>query len=95
MLGACPKEHTTLCVGVPSCSCVCLLCGCAPFCLQACGCERVVASVIPRFIPTCSQALLEGLGDLAQQEELNLVVHSHISESRSDQALAAGTRGQH
>lgn len=38
-------------------------------------------SVIPRFIPTCSQHLLEGLGQLAQQE--GLVVHSHISESRS------------
>lgn len=62
---------------------MCLRCWCAPFCVQACGCERVVASVIPRFIPTCSQALLEGLGALAQQAELNLVVHSHISESRS------------
>lgn len=47
---------------------------------QGLDCERVVPSVVPRFIPTCSQELLSGLGDLAQAE--GLVVHSHISESR-------------
>jgi cytosine/adenosine deaminase-related metal-dependent hydrolase len=55
--------------------------------LQARGCGRVTASLIPRFIPTCSQQLLSGLGQLAQQE--GLLVHSHISESRSAACAAA------
>ena len=53
--------------------------GCVPV-LQSLGCGRLQASVVPRFIPTCSQELLDGLGSLAQAE--GLVVHSHISESR-------------
>jgi cytosine/adenosine deaminase-related metal-dependent hydrolase len=55
--------------------------------LQARGCGRVTASLIPRFIPTCSQRLLSVLGQLAQQE--GLLVHSHISESRSAASAAA------
>ena len=38
----------------------------------------VKPAVTPRFIPTCSTPVLEGLGKLAQ--EFDLPVHSHISE---------------
>ena len=38
----------------------------------------VKPAVTPRFIPTCSTSVLEGLGKLAQ--EFDLPVHSHISE---------------
>eukprot|EP00878_Enallax_costatus_P005576 GHUV01005849.1.p1 GENE.GHUV01005849.1~~GHUV01005849.1.p1 ORF type:complete len:308 (+),score=28.16 GHUV01005849.1:266-1189(+) len=43
-------------------------------------CSRLSAAVVPRFIPTCSQELLSGLGQLAA--EMDLHIHSHISESR-------------
>lgn len=41
--------------------------------------DRLGAVVTPRFIPTCSPALLRGLGDLAHR--YNVRVQSHISES--------------
>jgi len=57
--------------------------------VQSKGCDRVLAAVVPRFIPTCSQQLLEGLGALAQ-EQGGLHIHTHISESRSEQLKRAG-----
>lgn len=59
-----------------------------PF-VQSKGCDRVLAAVVPRFIPTCSQQLLEGLGALAQ-EQGGLHIHTHISESRSERLKAGG-----
>lgn len=42
------------------------------------------AVVTPRFIPTCTPALLKGLGQLAAQHDL--AVQSHISESLDEVA---------
>eukprot|EP01126_Amoeba_proteus_P010115 TRINITY_DN13925_c0_g5_i6.p1 TRINITY_DN13925_c0_g5~~TRINITY_DN13925_c0_g5_i6.p1 ORF type:complete len:211 (-),score=44.50 TRINITY_DN13925_c0_g5_i6:673-1305(-) len=38
--------------------------------------------VTPRFIPTCSAALLLGLGKIAREEDVH--IQSHISESRDE-----------
>ena len=38
----------------------------------------VKPAITPRFIPTCSSEVLEGLGDLAMK--YNLPIHSHLSE---------------
>ena len=45
----------------------------------------VKPAVTPRFIPTCSTSVLEGLGKLAQ--EFDLPVHSHISEDLSEMSI--------
>lgn len=45
----------------------------------------VKPAVTPRFIPTCSTSVLEGLGKLAQ--EFNLPVHSHISEDLGEMSI--------
>uniref|UniRef100_A0A383W514 Amidohydrolase-related domain-containing protein n=1 Tax=Tetradesmus obliquus TaxID=3088 RepID=A0A383W514_TETOB len=47
--------------------------------IKSLNCSRLLPAVIPRFIPTCSQQLLEGLGQMAAQHGLH--IHSHISES--------------
>ena len=41
--------------------------------------DRVMAILTPRFIPSCTQELMENLGDLAVQQ--NLKVQSHLSEN--------------
>eukprot|EP00959_Pyramimonas_sp_CCMP1952_P407835 8547218-Pyramimonas_sp.AAC.1 len=43
------------------------------------GCARVEPVVTPRFIPTCTPALMAGLGQLARLYDC--AVQSHISES--------------
>ena len=43
--------------------------------------------ITPRFIPTCSIALLQGLGKLAKSE--NVLVQSHLSESNDEVAFSA------
>ncbi len=45
----------------------------------------VKPAVTPRFIPTCSTSVLEGLGKLAQ--EFDLPVHSHISEDLGEMSI--------
>ena len=45
----------------------------------------VKPAVTPRFIPTCSTPVLEGLGKLAQ--EFDLPVHSHISEDLGEMSI--------
>lgn len=44
----------------------------------------IKAVVTPRFIPTCTPALLKGLGQLAKDQDL--AVQSHISESLDEVA---------
>lgn len=45
----------------------------------------VKPAITPRFIPTCSTSVLEGLGKLAQ--EFDLPVHSHISEDLGEMSI--------
>ena len=45
----------------------------------------VKPAVTPRFIPTCSTSVLEGLGKLAQ--EFDLPVHSHMSEDLGEMSI--------
>lgn len=45
----------------------------------------VKPAVTPRFIPTCSTSVLEGLGKLAR--EFDLPVHSHISEDLGEMSI--------
>ncbi len=47
--------------------------------IRALACERVQPIVTPRFIPACSDELLQGLGDLAA--ETGVQVQTHCSES--------------
>lgn len=55
-------------------------------CAVADGHRPLVEPVItPRFIPTCSAALLSGLGEIAKR--LDVRVQSHISESRDEVAF--------
>ncbi len=48
---------------------------------------RIAPVVIPRFLPTCSSALLVGLSKLAAQH--GALVHSHISESIAEVAFSS------
>ena len=45
----------------------------------------VKPAITPRFIPTCSTTVLDGLGKLAQ--EFDLPVHSHISEDLGEMSI--------
>lgn len=45
---------------------------------------RIKPIITPRFVPSCTDALLEGLGRLA--EKYHLPVQSHLSENRSEVA---------
>ena len=45
----------------------------------------VKPAITPRFIPTCSSELLEGLGKMAA--EYNVPVHSHLSEDLGEMAI--------
>lgn len=49
---------------------------------------RTKPIVTPRFVPSCSDELMEDLGRLAR--ELDLPVQSHLSENLSEQELVAG-----
>lgn len=53
---------------------------------------RLVEPVVtPRFVPTCSDELLEGLGALAQSEDLR--IQSHLAESRDEVEWVERERG--
>ncbi|KDQ27769.1 hypothetical protein PLEOSDRAFT_1042434 [Pleurotus ostreatus PC15] len=55
--------------------------------------ERFIEPVItPRFIPTCSDALLRGLGHLAAQKAVR--VQSHLAESLDEVEWVKGQRGE-
>ena len=45
-------------------------------------------AITPRFIPTCSSEVLEGLGELA--EKYHLPIHSHISEDLGEMEVVRG-----
>ena len=47
--------------------------------VQQLGDDKIEAVVTPRFVPTCTPELLQGLGKLAA--DLNTPIQSHISES--------------
>lgn len=51
------------------------------------NCQYVKPILTPRFVPSCSDALLEGLGRLSQ--EYSLPVQSHLSENPEEIKLAA------
>ncbi|KAL4422640.1 hypothetical protein ABPG75_008837 [Micractinium tetrahymenae] len=55
------------------------------------GLSRLEPLVMPRFIPTCSRALLRALGDLAAKHGVN--VHSHIHEAYDEEEFAAALEG--
>lgn len=44
--------------------------------------DRVTASIIPRFVPSCTSELMSGLGRISN--DLQLPVHSHLSESPAE-----------
>ena len=50
--------------------------------------ERISPILTPRFVPSCTDALLDGLGKLAA--ETGLPVQSHLSENRGEVELVAG-----
>lgn len=53
---------------------------------------RLVEPVLtPRFVPTCSDALLRGLGDLAEQTGVR--VQSHLAEARDQMKVVQASRG--
>ncbi|BEI95224.1 hypothetical protein CcaverHIS631_0101730 [Cutaneotrichosporon cavernicola] len=55
--------------------------------------ERLVQPVLtPRFVPVCSDELLSSLGRLAK--ERNLMIQSHMCESRDQMAWVQLTRGR-
>lgn len=54
--------------------------------------RRLVHPVLtPRFVPTCSDELLEGLGELAKREVVR--IQSHMSEARDQVDWVMETRG--
>ena len=53
---------------------------------------RLVEPVLtPRFVPTCSDALLQGLGELAEQTGVR--VQSHLAEARDQMKAVQESRG--
>lgn len=53
--------------------------------------ERFVEPVItPRFVPTCSDGLLQGLGSLAKEESVR--IQSHLAESYDEVEWVKSTR---
>ena len=53
---------------------------------------RLVEPVLtPRFVPTCSDALLRGLGDLA--EKTGIRVQSHLAEAKDQMKAVQDSRG--
>lgn len=54
--------------------------------------QKLIEPVLtPRFVPTCSDALLQGLGQLS--ETRNLRVQSHMAESHDQVAWVRAERG--
>lgn len=54
--------------------------------------ERLVEPVLtPRFVPTCSDALLQGLGELAAQSGVR--VQSHLAEAKDQMKAVQESRG--
>ncbi len=53
---------------------------------------RLIEPVLtPRFVPTCSDALLQGLGHLAEQTGVK--VQSHLAEARDQMKAVQESRG--
>lgn len=52
--------------------------------------QRVFPILTPRFIPSCSDLLMKGLGELAAEQ--GLPVQSHLSENRSEVELVSRLR---
>lgn len=53
---------------------------------------RLVEPVLtPRFVPTCSDALLQGLGELSEQTGVR--VQSHLAEARDQMKVVQESRG--
>lgn len=48
--------------------------------------------ITPRFVPTCSKELLEGLAEMAKEQDLD--VQSHLSESNDEIAFAQSIWGE-
>ncbi|KAG6852651.1 hypothetical protein C0991_010188 [Blastosporella zonata] len=56
--------------------------------------QRLVHPVLtPRFVPTCSDELLEGLGKLAAADEEGLRIQSHLAEAADQVEWVRSTRG--
>jgi guanine deaminase len=54
--------------------------------------DRLVEPVLtPRFVPTCSDTLLQGLGELAEQTGVR--VQSHLAEARDQMKAVQESRG--
>ena len=56
------------------------------FIIRHSGSERVRPILTPRFAPTCSKTLLNGLGELAKKYDLG--VQTHLVESKAEAAWA-------
>jgi len=60
------------------------------YCLGSAGRNGLIRPVItPRFVPTCSQDLLSGLGRLAKKYEGKVWIQSHAAESRDEEEWVA------
>ena len=55
--------------------------------LEACRFAHIRPILTPRFIPSCTDGLLEALGELARERDLP--VQSHLSENQGEIALVA------
>lgn len=54
--------------------------------------DRLVEPVLtPRFVPTCSDSLLQGLGELAEQTGVR--VQSHLAEAKDQMKAVQESRG--
>ncbi|KAF9451970.1 Metallo-dependent hydrolase [Macrolepiota fuliginosa MF-IS2] len=53
--------------------------------------RRVEPVLTPRFVPTCSDELLHGLGELSEKE--NLKIQSHLAEAHDEVELVRKERG--
>lgn len=57
--------------------------------------HRLIEPILtPRFVPTCSDTLLQGLGELAAQgkDSIPLRIQSHLAESEDQVARVKSTR---
>jgi len=61
---------------------------------EAMGPRLIEPILTPRFVPTCSDALLRGLGELAAQgrDSIPLRIQSHLAESEDQVARVKSTR---
>jgi len=54
--------------------------------------QRLVEPVLtPRFVPTCTNELLKGLGEISEQE--NLKIQSHLAEAKDQVDWVRAERG--